>query len=80
VLAASGTAPSILASAGALKGARATAYISEQSRITVGGATYTGNPVERDGLTITSTGPLAVPVFAEAILEALGTTGQSAPH
>ncbi len=80
VLAASGTAPSILASAGALKGARATAYFSEQSRVTLGGAMYTGNAVEKDGLTITSTGPLAVPVFAEAILEALGTTGQSAPH
>jgi protease I len=80
VLAASGTAPSILASAGVLKGARATAYLSEQSRITQGGATYTGRPVEKDGLTITSTGPLAVPLFAQTILEAMGVAPPSAPH
>ena len=65
VLAAIGTAPSILAGAGALKGARATAYISEQARLVQGGALYTGNPVERDGLTVTATGALAVPVFAQ---------------
>jgi protease I len=80
VLAASGTAPSILASAGVLKGARATAYLPEQTRITQGGATYTGRPVERDGLTITSTGPLAVPLFAQTILEAMGGATPAAPH
>jgi protease I len=73
VLAAIGTAPSILASAGALKGARATAYISEQARLVQGGALYSGNPVERDGLTITATGPLA----AQAILDSLGETTRS---
>ena len=43
------------------KGARATAYLSEQARLLQGGAMYTGNPVEKDGLTITSTGPRQCP-------------------
>jgi len=77
VLAAIGTAPSILASAGALKGARATAYISEQARLVQGGALYSGNPVERDGLTVTATGALAAPAFAQAILDSLGATTRS---
>jgi len=77
VLAAIGTAPSILAGAGALKGARATAYLSEQGRLTQGGAIYTGNPVEKDGITVTATGPLAVAAFARAILDALGETKPS---
>jgi protease I len=72
VLAAIGTAPTILANAGVLRGARVTAYISEQQRLTLGGATYTGNPVEKDGLTVTATGALAVVPFAKAILEGLG--------
>ncbi len=79
VLAAIGTAPSILASAGVLKGARATAYISEQARMVQGGAVYSGNPVEKDGLTITATGALAVPAFTQAILDSLGQARQSAP-
>ena len=77
VLAAIGTAPSILASAGALKGARATAYISEQARLVQGGALYSGNPVEKDGLTITATGVLAVPAFAQAIVDGLGEARQA---
>ncbi len=77
VLAAIGTAPSILASAGALKGARATAYLSEQTRLVQGGAIYTGNAVEKDGVTITATGPLAAPAFAKGILDTLGETGPS---
>ena len=77
VLAAIGTAPSILASAGALKGARATAYLSEQARLVQGGALYTGNPAEKDGLTITATGALAAPVFVRTIVETLAETGPS---
>ncbi len=79
VLAAIGNAPSILASAGVLKGARATAYISEQARLVQSGALYSGNPVERDGLTITATGPLAVQAFAQAILDSLGGTTRTTP-
>ncbi len=77
VLAAIGTAPSILASAGALKGARATAYISEQARLVQSGALYSGNPVEKDGLTITATGALAAPAFVQAIVDSLGETRQT---
>jgi protease I len=75
VLAAIGTAPTILANAGVLRGARATAYLSEQVRLTQGGAAYTGNAVEKDGLIVTATGPLAVALFVQAILEGLGETG-----
>jgi protease I len=77
VLAAIGNAPSILASAGVLKGARATAYISEQARLVQGGALYSGNPVERDGLTVTATGPLAAQAFVQAIVDSLGGTTRS---
>jgi protease I len=80
VLAAIGTAPSILANAGALKGARATALPTEQARIAQGGAMYTGRPVEKDGLAVTAAGAQAAPLFAQAILETLGVTGPSAPH
>lgn len=72
VMAAIGTAPSILANANLLRGVRATAYISEQNRLALAGAMYTGNPVEKDGLMITATGPLAAVLFTQAILEGLG--------
>jgi protease I len=72
VLAASGNAPTILANAGVLRGKRATAFLSERSRIAQGGAVYTGEPVERADSIVTSTGPLAVAAFAQAVLEALG--------
>jgi protease I len=71
VLAAISTAPTILANAGVLRGVRATAYLTERAVLQKAGATYTGNHVERDGLIITSTGPIAVVQFAGAIAEAL---------
>lgn len=71
VLAAISIAPTILANAGVLRGAKATGFISERDRLTQGGAVYTGNPVERDNLIITATDPLAVPMFVRAILDAL---------
>jgi len=71
VLAAIGTAPSILANAGVLRAVRSTALLSEQVRLAQAGAIYTGNPVEKDGLIVTATGPVAVPVFARAILDGL---------
>jgi protease I len=76
VLAAIGTAPSILASAGVMRGVRCTAYLSERDRLTRAGAVYTGNPAEKDAHIITATGPLAVPLFSQAILEGLGVTRQ----
>lgn len=75
VVAAIGTAPTILANAGVLKGVRATGFLPEQERIQRGGATYTGNPVEKDGLTVTATGALAVPLFVQAIIEGLSQAG-----
>ena len=75
VVAAIGTAPTILANAGVLKGVRATGFLPEQERIQRGGAVYTGNPVEKDGLTITATGALAAPLFVQAILEGLSQAG-----
>lgn len=71
VVAAIGTAPTILATAGILKGARVTGYLPEQARIVAGGATYTGNPVEKDGPIVTATGAQAVPLFVQAIIEGL---------
>jgi len=72
VVAAIGTAPSILANAGVLKGVRVTGYLPEQVRIVQGGGNYTGNPVEKDGLIITATSAPTVPLFVQAILEGLG--------
>jgi len=71
VLAAISTAPTILANAGVLRNIRVTGSITERSTLQQAGAVYTGNHVERDGLIITSTGPIAVVQFAAAIAEAL---------
>ena len=75
VVAAIGTAPSVLANAGVLRGVRVTGFLTEQARIQQGGATYTGNPAEKDGLIVTATGPLAVTLFVQAILEGLNEIG-----
>jgi SagB-type dehydrogenase family enzyme len=71
VLGAIGVAPTILASAGVLDGIRATAYLTEQSRLMQAGAFYTGLPVERERLIITATGPTAAIQFGRAIADAL---------
>jgi protease I len=71
ILAAIGTAPSILAGAGLLRGTRVTAYLTEQERIVQAGGFYTGNAAEKDGLIITATGPLATSLFTKAILDGL---------
>jgi protease I len=77
VLAAIGTAPSILAGAGVLQGVRSTAFLSEQGRMIQGGAMYTGNPVEKDNLIVTAVGPVAVGTFGQAILDGLAEVRQS---
>ena len=71
VLAAISVAPTILAHAGVLRGVRATGFISERVTLERAGARYTGLPVERDGLIITATGPIAANGFARAIADAL---------
>jgi len=71
VLAAIGSAPTILASANVLAGIRATSFLSEQQRLIQAGAFYTGAPVERERLIITATGPEAAIQFGRAIVNAL---------
>ncbi len=71
VVAASSTAPVILANAGVLKGVQATCLPSERNLLIAAGAIFTGAGVERDGRIITSAGPLVVPLFASTIVEAL---------
>lgn len=71
VVAASSTAPVILANAGVLRGVRATCLPAERNQLVAAGAVFTGTGVQRDGLIITSTGPMVVPLFAGTIVEAL---------
>ena len=71
VLAAIGVAPTILANAGVLTGIHATSFLSERGALVQANAIYTGNPVERDRLIITATGPAAVVPFGRVIIEAV---------
>jgi protease I len=71
VLAAICIAPTILANAGVLNGVRATSFLSERERLQQAGAIYTGVPVERAGLIITGSGPMAAVLFGQAVAEAL---------
>ena len=71
VLAAIDNGPSILANAGVLTGVRATCLATEQTQLIQAGAIYTGTPVERSGLIITASSPLAVVTFSQAIVNTL---------
>jgi protease I len=71
LLAAGGTAALILANAGVIKSAKVTGLAAHQPLFALAGAVYTGAAVERDGLLITSVGPLAATQFAQTIVEAL---------
>ena len=71
ILAAIGTAPTILANANVLAGLRATSLLSEREILTQAGAVYTGTPVEQDRLIITASGPAAAVMFGRAIVDAL---------
>ena len=71
VVAAISIAPTILANAGVLRGVRATSLLSERPALERAGATYTGEPVERDRLIITAVGPMAANQFGRAIVDAL---------
>ncbi|MGB2809035.1 MAG: DJ-1/PfpI family protein [Sedimentisphaerales bacterium] len=64
-------APTVLANAGLLNGVRSTSFLSERDRLQRAGALYTGVPVERDGLIITGSGPMASVQFGRAIADAL---------
>ncbi len=71
VVAASGTAALILASADVVKSARVTGLAAHQQLLVLAGGAYTGAMVERDGSLITSAGPLAAPQFARMIVQTL---------
>jgi len=67
-------APRILASAGLVSGKRVTAFNDSDtvSSLKQAGATYTGNPLEKDGKLITADGPSSAVKFGEEIVRALG--------
>jgi len=73
VLAAISTGPVILARAGALEGREATVYdpATNCPELEAGGATCTGERIQRDGLVVTARLEQAADEFAGAIIEAL---------
>jgi len=78
VLAASGTAALIPANSGVVRSAKITGLAAHQELFVLAGAVYTGAAVEKDGLLITSVGPLAATEFARTVAEAL-TPQEAAP-
>lgn len=71
IVAATSTAPSILANAGVLNGVKATALLSEREVLMQVGAVYTGTPVEQDMKIITCRDPAAAVPFARALTDAI---------
>jgi protease I len=71
ILAAIGTAPTILANANVLAGVRVTSFLSEREILIQAGAQYTGALVEQDGLIITASGPAAAVMFGRVVADAL---------
>ena len=64
-------APMTLANAGLLTQKRATMWPSEAAAFKQKGVLYTGQPVERDGLLITGSGPEAAESFGRAVRDAM---------
>jgi protease I len=64
-------APSVLANAGVLEGVKATCFTTEKYKLKKAGAKFTGDPVERDGLIVTGSGPRAAASFGKAVADAL---------
>jgi len=71
VLAAIGTAPTILANAGVLTGVRTTSLLSERNRLLLAGALYTGMAVEEDRMIITGRDSGAAMQFGRNVADAL---------
>jgi protease I len=63
--------PQVLVSAGVIKGRKATSFSGVGKEITEAGGLYSDVPLMRDGNLITSRVPDDLPVFCEAIREAL---------
>lgn len=66
-------APSILANSGILSGKKATAFISEEEKLIVGGAQFTGEAVTVDGKLVTADGPTSATAFGQKIVEVLSS-------
>lgn len=64
-------APGILARAGVVRGRRVASAYSERKALTLAGADWTMNDVERDGLLITANASTSAQRFGKAILAAL---------
>ncbi|MBN2182846.1 MAG: DJ-1/PfpI family protein [Sedimentisphaerales bacterium] len=71
VIAASSSAPAILANAGILKGIKVTATLSEREVLRKNGAIYTGLPLEQHMKIITCSGPAIAVTFARAVTDAI---------
>ncbi len=71
ILAAIGTAPTILANAGVLTGVRTTSQLTERNILVLAGALYTGLPVEEDRMIITGRGPGSAIQFGRKIADTL---------
>ncbi len=71
ILAAIGTAPTILANAGVLTGVRTTSLLTERSTLVLAGALYTGLAVEQDRWIITGIGPVAALQFGSTVADAI---------
>jgi len=71
ILAAIGTAPTILANAGVLRGVRATSFLSERNILIQFGAIYTGITVEQDRLIITGRDPGSAIQFGRDVADAI---------
>jgi SagB-type dehydrogenase family enzyme len=71
ILAAIGTAPTILANSGVLNGVRATSLSTERYTLAAVGALYTGLAVEHDRLIITGIGPIASVQFGSTVADAI---------
>ena len=66
--------PWMLASAGALKGKKATCFFSIKDDVINSGAEYLDEPVIKDGNVITSRVPDDLPYFCQEIIKSLATT------
>ena len=71
ILAAIGTAPTILANAGVLTGVRTTSQLTERNILVLAGALYTGLPVEEDRMVITGRDTGAAMQFGRKIADTL---------
>jgi SagB-type dehydrogenase family enzyme len=71
ILAAIGTAPTILANAGVLTGVRTTSLLTERNALISAGALHTGLAVEHDRLIITGIGPIASLQFGNTVADAI---------